>query len=85
MEVTISGLIFPASRAARAAISCKSVAVKFVNFPPYVPKGVRFAATMNTSLTATTILTLHALRTLFIILPEFPSAAKETRVHRKGL
>ena len=64
MELTISGLIFPASRAARAAISCKSVAVKFVNFPPYVPKGVLFAATMNTSLTATeTILTLHVLRT----------------------
>ena len=82
MEVTISRLIFPASRAARVAISCKSVAVKFVNFPPKAPKGVLFAATMNTSLTATeTILTLYLLRTLFVIIILF--AAKQTCIRRR--
>ena len=55
IELTISGLIFPASRAARDATSCRSVAVKLVNFPPNVPKGVLFAATMYTSLTAKSI------------------------------
>lgn len=45
---TNSGLTFAADNAALAAKVCKSVALVLVNFPPYVPKGVLLAPTMNT-------------------------------------
>ena len=51
-ELMISGLIPPASSAALEAISWRSMAVKLASEPPYVPNGVRFAATINTSFTA---------------------------------
>ena len=51
-ELTHSGLMFPDASAALVAISCRSVAEYFISLPPYVPKGVLLAATMNTSFTA---------------------------------
>lgn len=52
IESTFSGFMFPASKAALAAISCRSVWENPANFPPKVPKGVLLAATMNTLLTS---------------------------------
>lgn len=45
---TISGDTLPAERAARAAISLRSVAVKSLSKPPKAPNGVLLAETMNT-------------------------------------
>jgi hypothetical protein len=49
---TNSGFTFPDSNVALAATSIKSVHDFPVNFPPYVPKAVLLAATMNTLFTA---------------------------------
>ena len=46
VEVIISGRMLPEASAAFAATSCKSVAEKFINLPPYAPNGVRLAATI---------------------------------------
>lgn len=46
-ESTASGLTLPDANAALAATSCNSAALVLTNFPPYVPKGVLFAATIN--------------------------------------
>ena len=47
-ESICSGFKPAAVIAALLATSCRSVMVFFTNFPPYVPNGVRFAATTNT-------------------------------------
>lgn len=44
----VSGGTLPADKAALAANSAKSVLVKSFRSPPYAPKGVRLAATINT-------------------------------------
>ena len=51
-EFTASFGTFPTSRAAAAATCAISVAVKPFSFPPNVPNGVLFAATINTALLA---------------------------------
>ena len=50
-ELMISGFTLPVSKAARAAISARSVAVNDFTFPPYAPIAVLWAATTNTPLT----------------------------------
>lgn len=42
------GSTLASAKAALAAIVCNSEALVFLNLPPYVPKGVRFALTIKT-------------------------------------
>lgn len=44
-----SGLMFAEAKAALFEMVCKSQALVFTNFPPYVPIAVRLAATITIS------------------------------------